>query len=48
MANCERTSGGETEMCGCLLDKVEARYPNPNDAMGMTLSEMSGFAEECR
>lgn len=45
--NCERTSGGETETCECLLEKVEAEYPEPEDALELTIGEMGDLAKEC-
>ena len=46
--NCERTSGGETEACDCLLEKVEERYPEPEDALDLSIGEMGEMAEECK
>ena len=46
--SCEQTSGGLTEMCKCLLGKVEDDYPDPEDALELTIGEMVELAEECR
>lgn len=47
MENCERTSGGQSETCACLLEKVEDRYPDINDAGSLSIAEMTQFASEC-
>lgn len=47
MDNCERTSGGQSDKCACLLEHVENRYPDIDDADQLSISEMSQFVSEC-
>ncbi|MGH2756450.1 MAG: hypothetical protein ACRDI3_01535 [Actinomycetota bacterium] len=46
--NCERTSGGRTDYCACLLEKVEERYPDINDAGQLSINEITELAGECQ
>ncbi len=36
-----------TEYCYCMLEKVSDAYPDPNDALGMSETQLEGWAEDC-
>lgn len=42
--NCERTSGGQTSMCVCALEKAQEAESDPND---ITTGQMLDIAQEC-
>ncbi|NVK04413.1 MAG: hypothetical protein HWD92_06295 [Flavobacteriia bacterium] len=53
MSNCvtNAESGMGTEMaedyCSCVLVKVEKEFPNPEDAINMTVEQVTEWAMQC-
>lgn len=44
MENCEITSGGQTSVCECALEKAQEAESDPND---ITAGQMVDIAGEC-
>jgi hypothetical protein len=49
--NCEENGGAMGDKaksyCSCMLGKVEAKYPDPKDAMGIDMASIMDMATDC-